>query len=61
MDETNNAPPRNGFHAELRAFSTAIEQELATREIAFPAVLELSLRIRQAANDADSTVEACRG
>ncbi len=58
MDETNNVPPRHGFHAELRAFSTAIEQELATREIAFPAVLELSLRIRQAANDADSTVEA---
>ncbi len=45
------------FQDQLRAFSTAIEHELETRAIAFPTVLELSLRIRTVANDPDSSVE----
>lgn len=49
--------PVSSFHAELRAFSAAIESELQNRELSFPTVLDLSLRIRQVANDPDSTVE----
>lgn len=45
------------FQEELRAFSTAIERELETRELAFPTVLELSTRIRQAAYDPDISVQ----
>lgn len=56
-DFSVTAPPAPGFHAQLRAFSMAIESELESRELSFPTVLELSLRIRQVANDAESTVE----
>jgi hypothetical protein len=49
--------PVTSFHAELRAFSAAIESELQNRELSFPTVLDLSLRIRGVANDPDSTVE----
>jgi len=45
------------FQDELRKFSTAIEQELEVRELAFPTVLELSTRIRQAAYDPDISVQ----
>ncbi|MFO1413851.1 MAG: HDOD domain-containing protein [Burkholderiales bacterium] len=45
------------FQEELRAFSSAIERELETRELAFPTVLELSTRIRQAAYDPDISVQ----
>lgn len=45
------------FQEELREFSTAIERELETRELAFPTVLELSTRIRQAAYDPDISVQ----
>ena len=44
------------FQDQLRTFSTAIEHELESRAIAFPTVLELSLRIRTVANDPDSSV-----
>lgn len=44
------------FHQELRAFSAAIEQELRERELSFPTVLDLSLRIREVASDPRSTV-----
>jgi hypothetical protein len=53
--------PVTSFHAELRAFSAAIESELRNRELSFPTVLDLSLRIRQVANDPDSTVDQLAG
>jgi HD-like signal output (HDOD) protein len=43
------------FHTELRAFSADIEQELRRSELSFPAVLDLSLRIRQLADDPSSS------
>ncbi len=49
--------PANGFHAALRSFSAAIESELQSRELSFPTVLDLSLRVRKVASDPDSTVE----
>lgn len=44
------------FHGELRAFSAAIEQELRERELSFPTVLDLSLRIRKVASDPSATI-----
>ncbi len=44
------------FHDELRAFSAAIGRELEERELGFPTVLDLSLRIRRVASDPDSTI-----
>jgi len=49
--------PPSGFHAALRSFSAAIESELQNRELSFPTVLDLSLRVRKVASDPDSTVE----
>lgn len=46
----------SSFHGELRAFSAAIERELVQRELAFPTVLDLSLRIRRLAGDPASTI-----
>ena len=45
------------FAQQRAEFSTAIERELATRNLNFPTVLDLSLRIKRAADDPDSTLE----
>lgn len=44
------------FELQLAAFSTQIEQELAERRLSFPTVLELSLRIKQLADDPDASL-----
>jgi len=49
------------FHSDLRALSQAIERELAAGRLDFPTVLDLSLRIRQAADDPNSSIETIAG
>lgn len=56
-NSSGNGTPASGFHAALRSFSAAIESELQNRELSFPTVLDLSLRVRKVASDPDSTVE----
>ena len=45
------------FAQQLAAFSMAIERELETGNLNFPTVLDLSLRIKRVADDADSSLE----
>jgi hypothetical protein len=45
------------FAQQLAAFSMAIERELETGSLNFPTVLDLSLRIKRAADDPDSSLE----
>ena len=45
------------FAQQLAAFSTAIERELETANLNFPTVLDLSLRIKRAADDPDASLE----
>ena len=49
--------PMSEFAQQRAEFSAAIERELATRNLNFPTVLDLSLRIKRAADDPDSTLE----
>ncbi|MBN8441805.1 MAG: HDOD domain-containing protein [Thauera sp.] len=44
------------FELQLAAFSAQIEQELNERRLSFPTVLELSLRIKQLADDPDASL-----
>jgi len=45
------------FAQQLAAFSMAIERELETGNLNFPTVLDLSLRIKRAADDPDASLE----
>lgn len=45
------------FDLQLVAFSKQLEQELQERRLSFPTVLELSLRIKQLADDPDSSLK----
>jgi hypothetical protein len=49
--------PMSEFARQLAEFSMAIERELETRNLNFPTVLDLSLRIKRVADDPDSSLE----
>ena len=45
------------FEAQTRAFAAQIEQELEERNLNFPTSMEVSLRVKQLADDPDSSID----